>query len=526
LSNYPVNQERVRLLWEEAQRIGMTRRRFLALLGISGMATVLAACQPGLTKTSIPGATSTEATTTTVASTTSARPAQSSVPPVVNSKPFPGNAILGRPAADSVTLNLLSPVDTDFYLEYGKKPGKYDVHTGVATLQKDMPSEVTISALDKDARYYYRICHKVSGEADFSGGPEAAIHTQRAPGSAFTFCIQGDSHPERAPNDFNTDLYRLTLLAAESVQPDFYMTIGDDFSIDNLKTVNADTVAQLYINQRQYLQPVACYAPILLVNGNHEQAAAYLLDGTPNNPAVWAQNARNRYYPEPAPDGFYSGDAQPVQFIGPLRDYYAWTWGDALLVVIDFYWHSPVPVDNVFRGATKTRNMWDITLGDTQYQWLTQTLQQSKAKYKFVFAHHVLGTERGGIDIADQYEWGGKGKNGTWEFDKMRPGWALPIHQLMVKNGVTIFFQGHDHLFARQELDGVIYQELPQPADPMYTLYNADAYKSGVKLPNTGHLRVAVSPDQVKVDYVSSFLPKDEKEGQKNGQVAYSYTVK
>ena len=35
----------------------------------------------------------------------------------------------------------------------------------------------------------------------------------------------------------------------------------------------------------------------------------------------------------------------------------------------------------------------------------------------------------------------------------------MPVHQLMVKNGVTIFFQGHDHLFARQERDGMVYQE-------------------------------------------------------------------
>ena len=28
------------------------------------------------------------------------------------------------------------------------------------------------------------------------------------------------------------------------------------------------------------------------------------------------------------------------------------------------------------------------------------TLEQSKAKYKFVFAHHVMGTNRGGIDVS------------------------------------------------------------------------------------------------------------------------------
>ena len=68
--------------------------------------------------------------------------------------------------------------------------------------------------------------------------------------------------------------------------------------------------------------------------------------------------------------------------------------------------------------------------------------------------------------MASLYEWGGRNSDGVWEFDERRPDWELPIHQLMVENGVTIFFQGHDHLYARQELDSLIYQEVPNPGDP------------------------------------------------------------
>ena len=174
----------------------------------------------------------------------------------------------------------------------------------------------------------------------------------------------------------------------------------------------------------------------------------------------------------------------------------------------------------------KDRDWWGITLGDAQYHWFKRTLEQSKAKYKFVFAHHVLGTGRGGIEESDLYEWGGRNKRGDWEFSQKRPGWELPIHQLMVKHGVTIFFQGHDHLFARQERDGIVYQEVPMPADQGYVAYNQDRYQSGVKLPNSGHLRVTVSPEQVKVDYVRCYLPKDETDQRKTGEVAHSYTIK
>ena len=95
----------------------------------------------------------------------------------------------------------------------------------------------------------------------------------------------------------------------------------------------------------------------------------------------------------------------------------------------------------------------------------------------------------------------------------------------MAANNVTIFFQRHDHIWARQQLDGVIYQTLPEPADPFYTLYNADAFRSGGKLPNTGYTRVTVSPSTVKVDYVRTYLPKDEGPGKTSGAVAFSYSI-
>jgi hypothetical protein len=90
---------------------------------------------------------------------------------------------------------------------------------------------------------------------------------------------------------------------------------------------------------------------------------------------------------------------------------------------------------------------------------------------------------------------------------------------------VTVFFQGHDHLWAHQQLDGVTYQTLSEPADPFYALYNADAFLSGDKLPSTGYTRVSVSPSQVAVEYVRTWLPKDEGPGQVSGTVAFRYTI-
>jgi hypothetical protein len=205
--------------------------------------------------------------------------------------------------------------------------------------------------------------------------------------------------------------------------------------------------------------------------------------------------------------------------MGLPGDYYAWEWGDALLVVLDAY---------RFYTVSAKPGKWDWTIGKPQYDWLKSTLEKSSAKFRFVFIHHLLGEARGAANLAMQSEWGGYDQKGTtWEFTANRPGWAMPIHQLLVKNKVSVLFQGHDHMYAKEELDGLVYQTVPMPSDSSYTLgmiANGDAF-GGVKLTGSGHLRVTVSPEKATVDFISAVLPEDETKDNKNGSVRYSYPV-
>ena len=443
--------------------------------------------------------------------------------------------VLGRVSDRSITISALSKEALEGFVEYGTAPGKLPLKSPPLALPIGQPVEWHLEGLQPDTQYFYRLQVRKPGQAAYQVRRECQFHTQRAAGRSFTFGIQGDSHPER-PQMSHPELYARTILHAASFKPDFYICMGDDFSVERLQTVNAETLTQPYLLQRPFLGLVGQSAPVFLLNGNHEQGSLFNYNQTDirHEVAVGVQNARNHFYPTPGPDHFYSGDTAPLKSIGALKDYCAWTWGDALFVILDNYWQSPALVDSGFQGAGggkdhdkgHDRDWWGLTLGDAQYHWFKQTLEQSKAKFKFVFAHHVLGSGRGGIDECDLYEWGGKNKRGDWEFKEKRPGWELPVHQLMVKHGVTIFFQGHDHLFVQQERDGVVYQEVPMPADPFYAAQNEDRYQSGVKLPSSGHLRVSVSPEEVKVDYVRCYMPKDETDQKRTGEVAHSYTLK
>ena len=419
--------------------------------------------------------------------------------------------VLGRPTDHSIALNVLSDREMDVRVEYRAQGATNSETTDVRRCGAGVPEEIALGALKTDTQYSYRALARPPGPGEFRPETEGAFHTQRTPGSTFTFGVQGDSHPEREGKMFDPALYAVTLRNAARETPDFYFTLRDDFSIERLierHALSQAAVDEVYARQREFLGAVGRSASLFLVNGNHEQAALCNLDGTPDNAAVYVGRARMKFFPLPAPDAFYTGNGEPVANIGLLRDYYAWTWGDALFVVIDPYWHSPVAVDN--KAGTRQHEQGRRqggTLGDAQYRWLTGTLTESKARWKFVFAHHVNGTGRGGIECASQGEWGGK------------------IHGLLVRTGVTIFFQGHDHLFARQELDGVVYQSCPNPADPTYQAFNRDAYRSGDILPNSGHVRVTVSPKEVNVEYIRSWLPKDEAPERRNGETAFRYTI-
>ena len=453
------------------------------------------------------------------------------------------NIVLGCPTDTSVTISLLTRDSKMFHVEYGEGPGMYTGKSPsfAASSSDGYPVTAILSDLKPNTRYFYRIVYKSDESDPGSTGEEHSSGTQVSKGESFTFGVQGDSHPERAGRMFDSYLYMRLMSLVARHKPDFYIMLGDDFSIERLISRNSITQARvddIYYNQRNnYIRHMSHSTPLFLVNGNHEQAAFANLSAKYRDAPICAGNARVSIFPLPAPDNFYTGDSEPLEGIkgdGLRRDYYAWTWGDALFITLDPYWHSPAPVDNVPLGNKYTGNRWNITMGNAQYAWLKKTLEESDARFKFVFAHHVNGTGRGGAASVGNMEWGD-----VSGVKSHRPEWEMPVHHLMVKHNVTIFFFGHDHIYAREMVDGIVYQAVPNPADPTYTPFNCTAYRPsrsslyradydrnyGVIFPNGGFLNVTVTSDNVKVDYIRSYLPHDEKPEHPNGEVAYSYTL-
>ncbi|MCX6909260.1 MAG: metallophosphoesterase family protein [Verrucomicrobia bacterium] len=440
------------------------------------------------------------------------QPSQNSECNNVPAHPF--DLVLGRPTRDSVTVSVLAYQDAEGCIAYGTKKGSYLQQTPTRQFKKGEPAEVVIGSLRPDTQYFYQL------RARGTNSPEGTFHTQRSRGNSFTFTITADSHLD---DRVSAGVYQRTLANALADAPDFHVDLGDTFMTE--KHESRENAAKQYLAQRFYFGQLCRSAPLFLVLGNHDGESPRGHGSDADSLAVWSNQMRKRYFPNPVPDGFFTGNATKHPEAGLLQDYYAWEWGDALFVALDPFWFTQ-------KQRGKGDN-WKRTLGAEQYQWLKRTLEGSKAKFKFVFIHHLVGGAdeqcRGGSEAAPFYEWGGKNADGTDGFKQNRPKWPAPIHQLLVQNRVNIVFHGHDHLYAKQDLDGIVYQEVPQPGNEGGSHVSRFAaeygYKAGTILGGSGHMRITVSPNKVAADYIACFLSAAQAKDRQNRKIVHSYVI-
>lgn len=435
------------------------------------------------------------------------------VPPPANNVPeHLFNILLGRPTDRSITVRAMFHQPSEVFVEYGLKSGELDLRTPATKIEAKGTYDFVLNGLQRNSRYYYRLVYTTPSGPSLPTD-EYTFQTQRDPSSSFVFTVTSDSHLDE---NTSGDVYLLTLANALSSKPDFHFELGDTFMTG--KYVKPEFSEPQYFAQRYYLGSLCHSASLFFALGNHDGESGS------RGSTVWATQTRKRLFPNPEPDDFYTGNHQKDPEIGLPQDYYQWKWGDAQFIVLDPFRYTT--------QRSRDGNNWSWTLGEKQYRWLKSSLENVDAKYRFVFLHHLVGgspsNNRGGVEVAQLWEWGGKGISGEYEFTQQRPGWELPIHDLLVKHGVSIVFHGHDHLFIKQDLDGIVYQEVPQPGHPRSGNTNSAkeyGYVSGETQSSSGFIRVRVGKEEARADYVRTYLPSAESQSRKNGDVSFSYTV-
>ena len=450
--------------------------------------------------------------------------------------------VLVRPTDTSITASIAVEKPAHASIEWWKKGADAKSRSPMVPARSGEVAMIELGGLQPGTEYRYRLMLKPIGGDAVKPGAEHGFRTRPAAGTPFTFTMQADSHLDA---NMDPKVYERTLANALADKPDFHVDLGDTFMTDKRRQ-DFHQAAPQYDAQRWYFGQLCADAPLFMVLGNHdgEKGSA---GNKPDDMGPWSYRMRTERFPPPEiGTGMYTGRTRIED--GRGANYYAFTWGDALCVVLDPFWQTTDRARGSGRGSGPGEggqpkealkpddSSWSFTLGKQQYDWLTKTLTDSKAKYKFVFIHHLVGglggTEaRGGVESAPFFEWGGKNADGSDGFAEHRAGWAMPIHQLLAKNGVSAVFHGHDHLYVQSERDGVIYQCVPQPGNALGGTRSAEeyGYDSGTIFGSPGHMRVRVGPDKATVDFVRSALQASDKGGrserESNGAVVKSYDI-
>lgn len=404
------------------------------------------------------------------------------------------SVILGAPSKNAVAFNILTSNSSNLEIKYGTTQGEYrNGLTGITTVAK-VPIEKQLTGLSPDEEYFYRILSKQTGSTSFQIVKEGRFHTARPAGSSFVFTIQADPHMDE---NSDAETYKQTLNNILNDKPDFMIDLGDTFMTDKLEVKSEQNILERYLLMRKYFDIPCSSVPLLLTIGNHDGEAGWDYNASDSSLANFSHNFRLAYFPNPNPNSFFSGNNEKENG-NYLKDYYSFIWGDTLFIVLDPYRYTEYKPNS---------DGWEWTLGKTQYDWLKYTLENSNTKFKFIFIHQLVGGDnqgRGGIEYVPYYEWGGDNIDKTSGFTTYRSGWSKPIHQLLVDSKVDVVFKGHDHFFAKQDLDGIIYQTVPQPSHPGDKVNTAEeyGYLNGDIIGGSGYLRVTVNPSTVKVEFI------------------------
>jgi hypothetical protein len=354
-------------------------------------------------------------------------------------------------------------------------------------------AEWELSGLGPGTRYDYEIlASEASGERSLYMG---SVVTQREAGEPFTFALITDSHigPDLSySNQGDSSVLKQVSAEVDAACPDFLVNLGDmlDFHIYGFNAPPPDSTGarQAYLNYRSLLGDTLGHAAHFEVIGTWEGEDGYYTVEELDR----SRSQRLLYMPGPRPETY-------VESGSPSEDYYAYTWGDALFIVLNVMSYTTTEhLLSYFPGVPD-----DWTLGASQLNWLADTLAKATSKWRFILIHHPVGGAAGD-DIDSAYGRGGGQAAYVGEQAK--------VHQLMLEYGVQILFYGHDHVFTDMAVDGVHYT-LPGNSGAIW-MFTASETGYSQFWPEYGWGRVTVSPDSVDVQFVKM-----------GGELLYEYTL-
>ena len=347
--------------------------------------------------------------------------------------------LLGRPTQNSITLSLVAAekpaVGYVRFRKEGSAAAEPWQETAPFAINPGGAAQVKLHPLSPDMLYRYELFARLKEEREFGPATGGIFRTQRTKPAAFSFALISDSHITPWHQGRLEILSQVSGAVADR-RPEFVLMLGDNiqtFASHGGPIAEPEHGPLLYLSLRKGLGNLPASVPVFLAMGNWEGENGW----HPERLRSWARQARKDYGCNPEPATYPQGGSE-------AQDYYGFTWGDALFLVLNVTGYTAS--DHTLGSPMGKKDDW--TLGDEQKAWLKRQLAGSKARWKFLFIHHTVGGN-GGDEMNSRYGRGG-GR-------AARVGEQALIHEWMRQYGVQALFYGHDHVFTDSVVDGIHY---------------------------------------------------------------------
>jgi predicted phosphodiesterase len=367
-----------------------------------------------------------------------------------------------------------------------RKAGKQDWQRGPAPLKVAAYQllDWTVRELSPATRYEYRVLLRQGTDETFRPAATGSFITQRKGPASYMAVLMTDPHTGSfAPGTEPVRVLDKVVQNAARAKPEFVLDLGDNVAWAGSREFPQNDpggATSAYAQYRRQIGPISRHAPFFAITGNWGGESGKF----PERSIETVTAVRRALLPNPDHLTYRQGGSE-------REDYYAFTWGDALYVMLNIQTYSrPSQPNRLPNLMADVNRIEEWTLGEKQMAWFEQTLKKATERFRFVGIHHPAGGNAGD-ELNTLY---GRGGARAWN-----TGEQVKIHNLMKTHKVQIFFYGHDHVFVDDVVDGIHYT-LPGSCGAPWKFTKAE---TGYERfwPDSGHAQLDVTPEKATVTF-------------------------
>lgn len=332
--------------------------------------------------------------------------------------------------------------------------------------------------------YEYRLLLRQDSGDALHPAANGSFRTQPKGPATYTVLLMTDPHTGSFPAGSAPvlTLDRVVQNAAKT-KADFVLDLGDNVAWAGSRELPQTSPAgalSAFARYRRQIGPLSAHCPHFAVIGNWSGESGKF----PEESIRTVAGVRRGLLPGPNHQTYPQGGSDG-------EDYYAFSWGDALYVILNIQTYSkPSQPDRLPSRMADVNRIEEWTLGEKQMNWFETTLLKATERFRFVCIHHPAGGKAG--DFLNTIY--GRGGARAWN-----TGEQVRIHGLMKQHKVQAFFYGHDHVFVDDVVDGIHYSLPGSCGAPWKFTKEETGYERS--WPDSGHAQMDVTPEKATVTF-------------------------